>query len=291
MARYYKLNDQIREFIIEQKKAKPNLSCRSIVSLIKEHFNLNLSKSLINNVIKESNLSSPVGRRRVKEGVLAKEAVKEIPDLGVAWQIGVFMENCGFFFLKAADFKLGLTSRLVELLSGYFPGLSKESHQAIIETLIYTPYFRERRGLWLLVGREVIEKSITQYAEQLNRVPFLELKELVNKVDMRYKSNDINELWSESLLQLNAYTVNFFPPEYQSLDFSAMQERFYCLPGRIEKKGTLLIIRLIYPKDFFWLNDIIWLEGFSCAAKRVNDARILTSKNEQIWINPQVDFP
>ena len=67
MAKYCKLNEEIKQFIIQQKKANPELSCRGMISLIKERFQVNLSKSLINNVIKEQNLSGPVeegGKKR-----------------------------------------------------------------------------------------------------------------------------------------------------------------------------------------------------------------------------------
>ena len=286
MAKYSKLNDEIKQFIIQQKKANPKLSCRGLALLIKEHFQVSLSKSLINTVIKQNNLSSPVGRRRSKETIILKKPA----ETQIARQEVELMENGGFFFLKAADLKLGLTSHLVEILSGYFPGLTKESHQAITETLIYSPLFKNKESLWLLIGKEVPPENLTQYSQQLIQVPLPQLKEPVARLGINHKLNEINELWGECLLRLNLYIVHFFPPEYQFLDFLAMQERFYSLPARLERKGSLLIIQLFYPSGFFWLNDVIWQEGFSFAANRVNEARILTPYNEQIWISPQVQF-
>lgn len=291
MTKYYKLNEEIKQFIIQQKKANPKLSCRGLTSLIKEHFQVNLSKSLINNVIKQSNLSSPIGRRRVREALVVKEAVKAPSEVNVARQEAEgIMENGGFFFLRAADSKLGLTSHIAEILSGYFPGLTKESHQAITEGLIYSPLFKDKKSLWLLTGREVPEESLTQYSQYLIQVPFLQLKESVAKLGINHNFNEINELYQKCLLRLNAYIVHFFPPEYHFLDFLAMRERFYCLPARLERKGNLLIIQLFYPTGFFWRNDIIWQEGLSSTANRINEAKILTPYNEQIWINPQAQF-
>ena len=290
MAKYYKLNEEIKQFIIQQKKTNPKVSCRGLASLIKERFQVNLSKSLINNVIKQSNLSSPVGRGRIKEAVtLKKPPESQIARQAVRQEVES-MENGGLFFLKAADLKLGLTTHLAEILSGYFPGLTKESHQAITEALIYSPLFKNKKSLWLLIGREVPEESLTQYSQHLIQVPFLQLKESVVRLGINHKLNEINELYQKCLLRLNAYIVHFFPPEYQFLDFLAMQERFYCLPARLERKGGLLIIQLFYPNDFFWLNDIIWQEGFSFAANRVNEAKIITPDNAQIWLSPQVQF-
>lgn len=286
MAKYCKLNEEIKQFIIQQKKANPKLSCRGMISLIQEHFQVNLSKSLINNVIKENSLSSPVGRRRIKEPVILKKPA----ETQITRQEVEIMENGGFFFLKAADFKLGLTLHLTDALGSYFPGLSKESHQAITEALIYSPLFKNKKSLWLLIGREVPEESLTQYSQHLIQVPFLQLKESVAKLGINHNFNEIKELYQKCLLRLNSYIVHFFPPEYQFLDFVAMQERFYGLPARLERKGSLLIIQLFYPAGFFWLNDIIWQEGFSYAANRVNEAKIITPDNEQVWISPQVQF-
>jgi len=326
MSKNYKLRPEIEKFVIEQKKSNPKLSCRVMALLIKNSFQVELSKSLINNVIKRGNLSSPVGRRRVKEPEISPKteilpqieivaAPKEVfssseviikpPEEAIVTpkpatkfdliklvrQEADFMENCGFFFLKAADLKLGFTHSLAEALSVYFTGLAKESHQKIIEALIYGPYFKDKKSLWLLLGAEVPEAALSQYSEQLIMVPFLQLKESAEKTGINRKFNEINGLWQESLLRLNSYIVHFFPPEFQFMDFLAMRDRFYCLPGKLERKSSLLIIQLFFPREFFWLNDIIWQEGFFYAANRVNDAGILTPEKEQIRVNPQVKFP
>lgn len=83
MAEPYKLKDEIKQFIIEKKKANPKLSCRSITPLIKETFSINLSKSTINAIIKENSLSNKVGRPRIRPKLLPKSVeqslYKEIP--------------------------------------------------------------------------------------------------------------------------------------------------------------------------------------------------------------------
>jgi hypothetical protein len=59
----FKLKPEIRDFIIEQKKASPDLSCRKLTCLVEEKFQLKVSKSSINSVFKQLGLSMPVGRR------------------------------------------------------------------------------------------------------------------------------------------------------------------------------------------------------------------------------------
>jgi len=89
MAEPYKLKDEIRQFIIEKKKTSPKLSCRSIAPLIKENFGINLSKSTINWIIKENNLSNKVGRPRTR----AKAIPKPVEPLPVALSIPKAVEE------------------------------------------------------------------------------------------------------------------------------------------------------------------------------------------------------
>jgi hypothetical protein len=58
----YKLKDEVVDFILRQKQENPNISCRKLVDIIQETFQISVSKSSINIIIKQANLSNPVGR-------------------------------------------------------------------------------------------------------------------------------------------------------------------------------------------------------------------------------------
>lgn len=60
----YKLELKIKDFILEQKKSDPHLSCRKLSDLVLEKFQVNVSKSSVNYVVKEAGLSNPVGRKQ-----------------------------------------------------------------------------------------------------------------------------------------------------------------------------------------------------------------------------------
>jgi len=66
MGKIHKLKPEIKSFILEQKKANPASSCRNLASLVKDKFQVKLSKSSINGIIKQAGLSMPVGRRAKK---------------------------------------------------------------------------------------------------------------------------------------------------------------------------------------------------------------------------------
>lgn len=72
----YKLQQDIVDFIIQEKKVNSRISCRKLVDIIKEKFNKDVSKSSINNIIKKEKLSSPVGRTPKKP---SKDNLFKIP--------------------------------------------------------------------------------------------------------------------------------------------------------------------------------------------------------------------
>lgn len=281
----YKLKSEIVNFILEQKTADPILSCRKLVILIAEKFKITLSKSLINSVIKEANLSSKVGRRREKE---------KTPE---------FIENGGFIFLKAADIKLSLTTQLTDIFSVYFPDKRLSLQHKINEILIYLEFFKSQQftagrqnyrklGLWWLPDGMMSKNNLSDVSQRLSQISMPEARVLLNKIGIDYNINVFNELHKECLYRLNAYVqTHFFPPGYQFLDSFAMKERFYRLQANIEKKPQLLKIHLFYPTGFFWVNNVMWQEGFSYAANKVNEAGIFNENGDQIWINPCPCFP
>lgn len=289
MANYYKLTEEIKTFILHQKIADPNLSCRKLVNLIFEHFQVKLSKSLINTVIKENDLSKPVGRGRIKKRIIFRQPI-EAPTAPITRKEVEFMENGGCFFLKMADIRLSLTSKLATNLSAYFPDISSHKLQGVLETLIYSPFFKNKKSLWSLIGKEIPQEALEQYSQQLAKISLPELNNnLLTQKLIKHNINEINELHKGCLLELNAYMqVNFLPPIYKILSLSAMQERFYCLPAKIERRPRLLRIQLFYPASFSWRNDIVWQEDFAYAAQKVNKAEIFTPEGEQLWLNPVV---
>jgi hypothetical protein len=63
----YKLKKEIVDFIVDQKRSDPRISCRSLTELIRGRFAIEVSKSSVSAVMKEFSLSSPVGRHSSKK--------------------------------------------------------------------------------------------------------------------------------------------------------------------------------------------------------------------------------
>jgi len=288
MSNQYKLTPEIVGFIISQKKANPVLSCRKMVSLVNENFSLKVSKSMINKIMKENKLSSPVGRRRLKEPppVVNITSKKEDPVSQIN-EFSGFITNGGCFLLKIADIKLSLSLNLAKSLSIYFPQISVGKLQKYIEFFIYGAFFEDKSGLSIIIGENLTLIELSQVAQVLIQAPIQEINEVLNKsgvIDYNFK--DVNDLYKRSLQRLNLYAqANFFPFSTQLLDFSAMQARFYSLFAKVKKNNDILEIFFFYPQGFSWGNDIIWRDDFLYVANKINEDKIFTSKNEQIWVH------
>ena len=60
----HKLKSEVLNFILENKQKDPALSCRNLTQLILDKLQVKVSKSSINAIFKEHNLSMPIGRRQ-----------------------------------------------------------------------------------------------------------------------------------------------------------------------------------------------------------------------------------
>lgn len=80
---YYKLNPEIRDFILAQAKEHPELGCRKMIIRIEGEFGRKLSKSSINAVIKQAGLSKKAGRPRSPSSVYRPSSLLLLPPSSV----------------------------------------------------------------------------------------------------------------------------------------------------------------------------------------------------------------
>lgn len=63
----HKLNDDVRDFIVEQKNKNPAIGCRKLCDNVHEKFGIFVSKSSVSTILKSANLNSPIGRPSFSE--------------------------------------------------------------------------------------------------------------------------------------------------------------------------------------------------------------------------------
>ena len=136
----YKLKPELKDAIIDEKRNNPQLSCRKLIKLIEEKYQVRVSKSSVNYLIKGAGLSLPLGRKsRQEEAILIELPMVEVPAASIsvepvslpaaeilpepiAVETIVAKEpgnviGMGALFLKAADSLLGGSSLLTESIS------------------------------------------------------------------------------------------------------------------------------------------------------------------------------
>lgn len=173
----YKVNTEIKNFILEQKKNQPVLSCRGLAALAQEKFQIKVSKSSINSIIKEAGLSMPVGRRRKKkrrllevppkiqeEIKLLTQAISKTEEPVTEEPVEVKLEEpketecSGAILLKAVDCLIGGSYYINGEIK---KGVAKQEEDSLakIESL-----------LWSLVDEKSSRENILSYLTELQSV-------------------------------------------------------------------------------------------------------------------------
>lgn len=202
----YKLKEEIANYIIEKKKKEPAISCRSLVFLIKQEFNKEISKSSVNSVIKNYGLSMPVGRRRVLE------------------QGSYEFESAGVFFLKAADCLLGGSLSISEAVNKCFEFGDEETLNKI-EYLIYGGLLDVHGNETVksnLFGRDFKREDMLAYLVSLQSVKELcpEITKVISELHKEIRILKLN-LTDKSVVYLDGQTRSVWPSPKIPVGFSA----------------------------------------------------------------------
>ncbi len=189
----YKLKEDLITFIINQKKEKPYLSCRNLVGIIHQNFQIEVSKSSINTVLKGAHLSSPVGRRPLvaEEGfTLSKMKKFQIPAEKKTWLLNAKQEQR----LKPTE------SQIPVQLSASLSGLTEAKARQNFQNLLEDKKLGESR---LCKAMGYIFLKAAEW--ELSDAPILG-KVLKNYFDQDFSSIPINQI-AETLLFMNVFDI------------------------------------------------------------------------------------
>ena len=161
----HKLKQEVIDYILELKRVDKSLSCRKVSELASAHFQKTISKSSVNAVLKDSLLSSPIGRRAKKDPRGEKFKIPEhrkeqifinIPMslLGEAKPVAplasfdapVRWEHLGILFLKAAEWQMKKQGVLRFFAEKYGPVLCDEKILKLTEAFLFMPLFGEHKS-------------------------------------------------------------------------------------------------------------------------------------------------
>src|ERR1700722_5602973 len=74
----YKLKEEVVHFIISQRQSNPLSSCRQLAESASQKFGLHLSKSSVHDVLKESGIITPRGRKPKDKFKIPQEKKEQI---------------------------------------------------------------------------------------------------------------------------------------------------------------------------------------------------------------------
>jgi len=299
----YKLKTEIKDFILEQKRENPLLGCRSLITLIQSKFQIYVSKSSINSVIKEAGLSMPIGRRLKKKRrklILPLQPIPEPlklefkepkietkepeapapkPEVSIIKpELPMEMPCTGAILLQAADYLIGGTYYITEVIKNQL-NLPEKDLFAKTERLIYLPLFEpakeaEKEDILLYLNNLQSVKTITQ---DIMRIIYQALQEVrcikVDTLDGNtfYLDGQLHTIWSTP---------------YVPYDFSATiyNIKSYINKYFYEDKPFVLFMAPGYDtptKEFF--NFILSLDSVE---KRITKLTLYNHKFEELEIMP-----
>jgi len=225
----YKLRPEIINSILEEKKANPALSCRGITALVEKKFQVKVSKSSINSIIKKQGLSLPVGRRQKKRKrrptieIKPQEEVKlleapviptpipkiEEPAVEIKAEEPIETEYTGAILLKAADYLIGGSFYFSDAIKGR---LNRRDADLLAKTenLIYMP----------LSGQATEESALTYLNElQSIRAIYLDLFRIISTILQEVRCVKVN-LSDGSILYLDGQLHTIWSTPHIPNDFA-----------------------------------------------------------------------
>ena len=238
------MSNAVTNYILIRKKSNPELSCRTLCLETSKKFNINISKSSVNSVLKHAKLSSPVGRR-------VEQAFRPSGET----------TNVGFSMLFGANLKLGLSTILAKVIHDAHPGikLNFESLEAISEAWIMAKAIYNvplekienysKNEMWFITGRKANKGYLKYYVESMKMLQTINnqiVMELTNRLQdihflkffladgtQFYLDGQLKSVWNTKDIPLNfsvtydksnTYINNLFSGQEPVLIFSARPE-------------------------------------------------------------------
>ncbi|MFH0762555.1 MAG: helix-turn-helix domain-containing protein [Candidatus Omnitrophota bacterium] len=285
----YKLKPEIKDFIVEQKRSNPALSCRKLSVLVEQKYQIKLSKSSINLIIKTAGLSMPVGRR---SRVPKPSSVGKTPEIQKIDTV-VEEESTGAVLLKAMDSLIGGSRYISEAVRKALREPEQDilaKTEALIYFLLFSPSQPEEKKvvttLSSLSDRKVSPEDALSYLDLLQSVNIksadiymgiLGLSQQVRGVKLfladnknLYLDSRFHTLWptpyipydfSTTIYNTKSYINRYFFQGQPLTFFNAPgedtpSEEFFSLISALNSQGNKIERVLLYGNNFEELQSL-----------------------------------
>jgi len=146
--------DVTRSIVVQEAKRNPYLGVRKLTALLKNKHQITISKSTINNILRNSGQENQPGRKR--ETLLYQRRP---------------LEECGAFLLRALDSRVGLFDHVAANCSRYMPQIKEKQLKKLLMLISFSIFLHKKLGRSTDI-REIL-RSIGFYSYPSRNVNFL----------------------------------------------------------------------------------------------------------------------
>lgn len=282
-----KLSKSIKSYVLHRKRNNIELSCRELAAEVTSKFNISVSKSAVNSLVRSAKLSSHVGRKVNKIYRPSGEA-----------------ENVGFSFLLVANLMLGFSRILAKIIKKTFPAmrLKMETLEAISEAWImakalYNVPLRKiedyynKDELWFITGRKVNKGLLRQYIGAVNNLQLIK-NQLVS--ELSYLLQDVQSLKfilaDGAEFCLDGHLKSIWSKVKIPINFSTTVDIAKSYVNIIVKAEDPLVVFNAFPESVLSeeLSDFIFSLDGSLPQKRIRRIELITPQGVIIHEVPYV---
>ena len=243
----HKLKPEITNFILDSKQANPYLSCRSLTVLLLKEFQVEVSKSSINAIFKENNLSMPVGRRQNP-----KKKKFNLPVLPV-------IEGVKAVMLVAQPSKLVQEQEEAEK---WAMKLQEEERIRIEEKLILEKQKLKNEDIRIKVAetaKKAEQDRLAKEAQEITRQAKEEIKRLEGEVELKAEREKWVKLAEEEIsIQKNEVNPTGLLPANRVCPGAIFLKAIDCLVGGSKQINEVICKSMgKHPEDFITLTQAV----------------------------------
>lgn len=280
MSNIVKISNVIKSYALKRKKNNPDISCRLLASEVKSRFKVNISKSSINALLKNSLLSSPIGRRVTQ--VFRSQAN---------------VEGAGYSFLYGANLMLGMSKILASCIKKALPPMRLKigtietiSEAWLMARAIYNVPLQkienyEKNELWSIIGRKANKGLLKHYLDTIKVLQPINYQLVMEFSNMLQDVHFLRiTMADDSQYCLDGQLKTIWREEKIPIDFSVTLDLAISYINKIFFGPSPLIVNYARPQTMLGqdLSDFIFSMDSSAASKRIRKIDLISPNGNVI---------
>ncbi len=280
MSKIVKISSNIKNYVLSRKRKNPDISCRVLSKEASDKFNITISKSSVNAIIKSAKLSSPIGRKVTRIFRPAGEA-----------------DGVGYAFLLAANYLLGFSKILANSIKKTHPSLRVKfdtletiSEAWIMAKALYNVPLEKienysKNDLWFITGRKANKGLLKRYIDSFNIMQLINLQVLS---DISHVLQDVHylkfHLADGSQYFIDGQMKSVWKQEKIPIDFCTTVDIANSYISRAIFGSQPLVIFNAFPETMLGdeISDFIFSIDGASSSKRIRKIELISPQGVRI---------